>query len=301
MGSVRRPLSGDQPLRLVEKLEWFGRNAAAAGAGEVSALVGRRLRALAPAEALPGALSFIEPSGRASLESSPGRLLSIHVTLRVCALLNARVAESISVIDIGCGSGGFAPFFRAHLDRFGCYVGVDVQRHSTWEDLAAPDVSFREESAESLLDAEALLYRFGDMGSFAFVHSNSALEHVLGDKQVVRQLASWARRRPERVAQLHVLPASAALPLYRTHGYRVYSRRDVALLARELEPARVQVIGLGGMRSWLVHFLHLREREHYPERYGARLLSACDHDVARGGRLMPIMWAVLATPAVWRR
>jgi hypothetical protein len=139
---------------------------------------------------------------------------------------------------------------------------------------------------------------FGAESDYNFVYSNSALEHMAGDYAVLDGICSWARRERKRVTQLHVLPATAALPLYRTHGYRVYSRLDIARLLPLFKPARASVVGLGGWRSWILHSRRIGQRTKRREQYARELLAACRHDVAHAGRTFPIMWAIVVFPQV---
>ena len=280
--------SADEGLSLGGKLLWLATNSVRSLAGEARAVLSGRPRIDHPADVFPGPLHYDEPSGRASLESSPGRLLAIHTTLGLCRLLNEILAEPVSVLDLGCGSGGFYPFFRDQLTRFSHYTGVDIARHPAWEEHehgGEGRATFACSPAERFVDA------LDERSPYNLIHSNCALEHMQDDEHVIRTLCDWSRSQVNPIAQFHVLPATAALPLYRSHGYRVYSTSDVKRL--RCSSGQSFVIGLGGWRSWSQHFLHLRSRGSLSSDYGKRLEDACAQDVVSGGTRLPIMWCLL--------
>src|SRR5439155_24445206 len=127
-----------------------------------------------------GPLEFEESSGRASTYSSPGRLLSIDSSLRFCRLVSGELRDPIHVLDLGCGTGGFLGFFRAQLEGFTSYTGVDIEAWPSWSDHASEDARFVQEDAGAFLDR---CQRAGE-APFNVVYSNSALEHMRDDDSV---------------------------------------------------------------------------------------------------------------------
>lgn len=287
------PLSADEPLGLLEKITWVVRNTVHAIAGELVPAAWK-LDVSASRDIVPGPLQFEDETGRATQLSSPGRALSVDLTIRVCRLLNERLREPVSVLDLGCGSGGYAPFFQDRLTRFGSYTGVDPAAHDAWEKQQRLDgVEFIR------CPAEEFVLRLDRNAPYNFVYSNSALEHVRDDVGVLFALGRWAADADHPVIQLHVVPATMSLPLYRGHGYRAYSSADISRVRALFAPARTLVVGLGGPRSWALHLLRLGEREHRPERYAVKLRRACNTDIASDGQRLPIMWGLVALPAEW--
>ncbi len=269
-----------QYLRVRERVEWLARNAAVAAAGELRALARppalRAPAAVAGAEIVPGELD--RPVGA---RPSPGRLIALHVTLA----LARSVAGRFAMLDLGCGRGDHAVWLEQRLSRLDAYTGVDVEANAEWPRRSSARVRFVEAPAEAYAAA------LGPVDDFTFVHSFCALEHMAGDAAVLDGVSRWARSVGHPVTQVHHLPATAALPIYRCHGYRVYSRGDVRRLL-DLMPPGSFAIPIGGPRTW---WLQAALRRRGPGLYTRRLVGECERTLGRISRA-PLFWSLVSLP-----
>jgi Methyltransferase domain len=226
--------SADTGLAKHEAVAWLALNTVRALHGEMRGT--GRLSVKPPISVAPGPVAWDWLKGRADLSSSPGRILAVDLVVRVCRVVNAYSQGPIHVLDLGCGSGLDFDLFERHLNRFVGYTRVDIIEHQSWAAL-------RERGAEMIVArAEEFVTRLDRRFEFGLVHSNSALEHMRDDGAVIQALALLATQASHPVAQMHVVPASAALPLYLHHGFRNYSRRDAADLADALGGDHATVI-----------------------------------------------------------
>ncbi len=128
----------------------------------------------------------------------------------------------IDVLEVGCGSGR-AREILARAGYHGTYTGVDVFDRFDRE----PETPF--ESSFELMDAHDL-----EPGArFDLIFSNSALEHIPDDAQLIAHLRTTLR--PGGI-QLHIIPSGAALYAYLWHGYRQYARGAVAKRFKSATP-----------------------------------------------------------------
>lgn len=178
-----------------------------------------------------------------------------------------RPPGAVAVLDIGCGSGRLAALL-AEAGYRGRYTGVDTDDRFAADTFAAPTflMAFvRGDAHEVTLD-----------GPYDLILSVSALEHVADDQRLIARLNLALS--PDGV-QVHIVPAPAALLLYLWHGFRQYSRAALA----ERFGRGAYAFALGGVASWLVHFLwvtvpemllHFRARRALPRTYAAMVRLA---------------------------
>ncbi len=183
-------------------------------------------------------------SGRKADEALYGSPFRRRISVMTPEYIRQHCPNPARILDIGCGSGRYALFFLDAGIR-GTYMGVDIT-DQTWEVEHVPDDFVR---SFAQLDAHRLSKLGGD---YDFAISLTAYEHFEDDLLVTRELASVLA--PGGRA-LIVVPATWSYPLYGRHGFRRYTRGDIAGLARaaglELRDPRP----MGGFASWLFHFL----------------------------------------------
>jgi len=216
-------LSGDGRLTPANRLRWLAINAL------------RNLRgafARVPSEtARPGA--DVVKAARA-WAGSPSRLVSDEVVrLELARQFGGR---HVTIVDIGCGSGGARRHFEA-AGLTGDYLGIDIEdrfdRGRVWPGLSSRFV--RVDAHDARLPACDLVFSF------------SALEHIPDDGRLIARLRDALK---PGGAQIHVVPAGGALVAYLWHGYRQYNR---LALARRFDLSRTRVIKVGGLASLALH------------------------------------------------
>ncbi len=199
--------------------------------------------------------------------TSPSRIVSEHA---LSSVLRAWAPDRpITIIDIGCGSGGAREMFAA-AGLHGTYVGVDV------DDRFQPDGWPMFESRFVQADAHA-----ADLPQADLIFSFSALEHIPDDNRLIERLRGFVK--PDGL-QLHIVPAGWALAAYLWHGYRQYSR---AAVRRRFDRATTRVIAAGGVPSLLLHvfgiavpeiLLRRNLRRRWPQAFGRALAAGLGAD-----------------------
>lgn len=175
--------------------------------------------------------------GVAASVASPGRKLA--EAFLVFGLPRHLPPGNIDILEIGCGSGR-ARDLLSRAGYSGRYTGLDVYDRF---DESHGGVAF--ESDFRLMDAHKLEVK----PRFDLIMSNSALEHIENDAELVARLRACLR--PGGV-QFHIVPSGAALPAYLWHGYRQYAGRA---LAERFIPEQTEIWTLGGLASLTAHIL----------------------------------------------
>jgi len=165
----------------------------------------------------------------------------------------------------------------ARIGYSGSYTGIDI------------DDRFRRDHPPDFPFAVAFVQ--GDAHSFApdvkvdLMVSVSTLEHIHSDAILIERLPALFA--PGGV-EVHVVPSGASLLIYLWHGFRQYTPRSIV----EKFGPTVEIVRLGGLGSYLLHFLFitipdliLRRpwRKQAPRLYHAMLMTALRVD-----RVFPI-------------
>ncbi|MGN6573790.1 MAG: class I SAM-dependent methyltransferase [Pseudolabrys sp.] len=217
-------LSGDVRLSPADRLRYLIRNAC---------------RNLPRARPAPRSRFFQPDRLRAQAIAegqSPGRLLTeLFLESELPRLIERR---ELTVLELGCGSGSMA----ARLVRLGFrgrYTGIDIKdRFNRAAASALPLIAgFVEIDAHEFTPAEKL----------DLMLSVSTLEHIPDDGRLIARLPTFFRRGG---LEIHVVPSGASLGLYLWHGFRQYT---AASLAQKFG-SDIEVVQLGGLGSYLVHF-----------------------------------------------
>lgn len=264
-------ISGDSRLTVVQRLRYLAFN------------LGRNLKS-AKHRARPLGF-FAGRLLRTPSTASPGRALTE-------AFLSSRLPQvmplrKLRVLEIGCGSGSLTKLL-AELGYSGSYVGVDIADRFDRTEQS----SFEREFV--LADA----HLFESDGKFDLVISVSALEHIADDRRLIKKLGKFVA--PGGV-QVHFVPSGWGLLTYLWHGYRQYT---AASLDERFDSQRTSIFSMGGVASFVLHFLfitvgeillRLRLRQRLPRFYG-RMLDGC----LAFDRLVPVcgtMYAICQTTA----
>jgi len=199
------------------------------------------------------------------------------------AFLLQRVPEmfppgTVRVLVVGCGSGSLSDKL-ADVGYVGDYVGVDIDNRFL-ENTSHPQ-AFTRRFVQT--DAHA----FCDPAPYDLVVSICALEHIPNDDRLVSNLEGMVG---ETGLQVHFLPSGWALFLYLWHGFRQYT---AGRIARQPTTQNMSIYSLGGLPSFLVHFifitvaeavLKVQLRRHWPDFY-----RWCRNGAMRMDRFMPFV------------
>jgi len=221
-------LNGDLKLGAGDRLCYLARNFA------------RNLKGGSGIRAVPWRNPPLFSANENGMTSSPLRYLSETFIRRELPRLHP--TTEVSVLDVGCGSGRLADLLAGAGYR-GRYTGVDMTDRFGVEELAAGPFQTRFVAG----DAHSVPLD----GPFDLILSVSALEHIEDDGALVKRLD---RMLAAGGAQIHLVPAPAALLIYLWHGYRQYSTKAIA---ERFGTRGVRVYGLGGGATWLLHFLSI--------------------------------------------
>lgn len=186
---------------------------------------------------------FVAAFGEGALDFSATRIICLDFILEEAGHL---FGPERAVLDIGCGSGRYAPFIRgAHGYR--AYRGVDLKPDRSWDALVDAETTF----GPAVLGEEPI-----DVSDVDTVFSQSVLEHVANDAAIFRLFSS---RAPRTIRHLHFVPATASNEIYGYHGFRRYAPPTLGRLieAGHLADARLHFFGNRFMRA-----LHLDHYDH---------------------------------------
>lgn len=210
------------------------------------------------------------------------------------------LCEHFSVMDIGCGTGIYLQKFIDFGLNISSYVGFDAKHRSLWSNLERhyPFAKFIETSSSNI---SSLIQ---DFKPNLFV-SQSCLEHIDNDIEVIQQISQYALASNKRVLQIHLVPSEHCLWLYGLHGIRIYSRTSLNRLLKPISNShtRFKVHGLGGKHTFQVHkdfvgfhgFLGVKQkdiRNKDPEKYLQCLESALKKDLSDSSFALPSFYAI---------
>ena len=161
--------------------------------------------------------------------------------------LSNQLCDTVSIFDIGCGKGHYGFLFKELLNKNINYSGLDIYKNEKFPDEFNHIID-RAENAHNHLKNHNLIV------------SQSALEHIEGDMDVLTNITQVLCDRGKPFVQIHLVPASASLYLYLWHGFRQYSEKNLGLISERLTSSyevKVTIIPLGGWRSFITHFTQI--------------------------------------------
>ena len=215
--------------------------------------------------------------------SSPSRKLSDLFWLSLpWERIKAELGE-ISVLDIGCGSGGYGKRLAEWSNsRIANYIGLDINQHANWEQLSQ-NYGFHF-YAKNVCD-----FPIEKLENTNLLISQSSLEHIAEDLSIFRRIQQYVRAYKKSIIQIHLIPSSACLRLYRLHGIRQYTPRTASkIFAMFKSNAYGILFGLGGKACCDLHDEFITKpaeqsqpdrRTLYPEEYNQRLRHAVELDM----------------------
>ena len=98
-----------------------------------------------------------------------------------------------------------------------------------------------------------------------FIFSQSSIEHFTDDIKLFHDVHTFVSQRSKPVIQVHLLPSSVGLSLYRWHGVRQYTPRSVSMLTKIFNDCSyARLFPLGGKRCNIAH-VSLRRLQKIPK------------------------------------
>tara|TARA_B100000029_G_scaffold76122_2_gene67897 strand:- start:25382 stop:26296 length:915 start_codon:yes stop_codon:yes gene_type:complete len=156
---------------------------------------------------------------------------------------------NIHVLDIGCGSGNNAArLLRWSGGMISTYVGMDLKRHNNWDKVVDKF------SVSSFLETDVADIANCFKVETNFIFSQSSIEHFTDDIKLFHDIYTFVRQRSKPVIQVHLLPSSVGLSLYRWHGVRQYTPRTISMLTKIFNDCSyARLYPLGGKKCNIAH------------------------------------------------
>lgn len=211
------------------------------------------------------------------------------------------IGAKIHVFDTGCGQGNYGPrIMEASGGRVVAYTGVDAKRRENWSLLEGRglNLSFIESNSTkiiSLIPPETNLFV-----------TQSAIEHFDHDINYFEQVREFVDKSSHKVAQIHIFPAGATLPLYLFHGLRQYVPRTISKITKLFsDDYNFELYGLGGRECAKIHFRYFTwptliirkfEKPTFNELEYAPLIESAIEKDSKDMPKSPIFWALIITP-----
>jgi SAM-dependent methyltransferase len=214
------------------------------------------------------------------IKSSPSRKLSDLLWLSLPWNKIKEELGKINIFDIGCGSGNYGKFFinKANAE-ISSYVGIDSAFNKNWPELERefPNFKFHEGNSRHIFP---LIPKNSNL-----LISQSAIEHFKKDISFFKQIRKFILSEKKPVLQIHLFPSAACLSLYRGHGFREYTPRNISKISSLFSNfSDCFLFNLGDKNCNRLHFDFITKpkyitrskdrRELETENYNSELLSA---------------------------
>ncbi len=160
--------------------------------------------------------------------------------------LSKQLDAKLNIIDLGCGNGNYGDFIKKLANKsFGSYTGLDIYKDKKFP----PHFVHIKSKAEN-----ACKFLKKDIN---FIMSQSALEHIESDFDVINEITRELVRNKNPFIQIHMVPASHSLWLYLWHGWRQYSKKNLSFFAEKLShnfSLNISLIPIGSKNTFWSHF-----------------------------------------------
>ena len=189
-----------------------------------------------------GFLNFYNYDEKKIQSKRPARLLSEFYIYEYLNK-NYKKNDNLKVLDIGCGDGRFYEVLQKYFDNIN-YLGIDARPYDKWNTLKSDKVSFKS------INLNKTDFNFlNDYKHFDLIFSQSALEHIKNDLDVLKTLS----QKYSSARNLHIAPSAMSFLNYLTHGYRRYNYKDLNRLSKLINKD-VKITKLGGYSAIKAYF-----------------------------------------------
>lgn len=152
--------------------------------------------------------------------------------------------NNVAILDVGCGKGRYYQYFTSCGIK-GSYLGIDIKGHEAWQtrDENGMYLSFLVYDAENLQNLNQ---------KFDLIIAIQSFEHIKDNVEAIKGIKTCLREEGHIIL---TIPSKYSFFLYAFHGYRRYSIPKLKRLANENGLYVIETIKLGGLSSFLLHFI----------------------------------------------
>lgn len=186
----------------------------------------------------------------------------------------------LRVLEVGCGTGIYGLELQRKLgDKLKLYRGVDILRHSSWDDMPH-NFEFYQAKAEDIAPY---------LTDIDLIITQSAIEHFEYDLSFFHQIVNYISNSNHIVWQIHLLPSAECLKTYLWHGYRQYTYRNLSKITKLFsDNSAISVYCLGGkyankLHLWMItlpnFLLRVDLRALFPRWYWRMLINSISKDL----------------------
>ncbi len=188
----------------------------------------------------------------AASKASPSRKLSDFFWHELPWKDIRKVLGEINILDIGSGSGRYAEnFMRFSNNIIKSYLGIDISDEPETKDVSKKYKNVKFKTFDGLHISPFL-------NDVNMITSQSAFEHIPEDLNFFRQIADYVKTTDRPIIQVHLLPSAAGLKLYRKHGIRQYTPRNISKITRLFDKnSNIILYSLGGQNSIEAHYKYI--------------------------------------------
>ena len=216
------------------------------------------------------------------------------------SLIQSTLNNDISAVDIGCGAGAYLEKLTRYGANFRSYHGLDAFRQPNWKDLEKkyPFAKFTKAKSTEIKN----IIGFSQPN---FFFSQSVLEHLNEDKNVIDTISEYAKESGKKILQIHLVPSENCLWLYGPHGARIYTIPMLLKLVESLdkESSNFEIYELGGDACYELHREFITHcgyfgiggqdiREDHPDKYWDNLKKAIVKDLTNPLKNRTIFYAL---------
>ncbi len=215
------------------------------------------------------------------IKGSPARALSDLFWINFpWKLLSDDLAEKLSIIEIGCGTGKYGYLLSKIIgNKMVSYTGIDIFENRNWS-LLRKDKRFSF-YVSNAIDIEEYLH-----GKNVII-TQSAIEHFKYDLTFFEKIQNYVKNSKKTIYNIHLMPASLCIFTYLWHGYRTYNYNSVSKISLMFNDDKKLLIPLGGHNSKKLHQDYITKpwllgkedkRNSESEKYINKLITAINLD-----------------------
>ena len=213
-------LSADDPLSKIQRVQWIACNLLNNALPRMDNDQEIEERKFRLSESALDALW-----AKINAQASPARRLCDLFWLTLPWEELTRELRRVSVLEIGCGTGGYGRLLQKCLGEcFDFYLGVDIKANEQWRTVPE-STGFAFKVARA---SEA--YKF--LPGSNLICTQSALEHFDEDLSYFSQVASYVATSEHPILQIHLIPSRSCISTFAWHGIRQYTPRTIARITR---------------------------------------------------------------------